>query len=257
MDALRAKHRRLKTMGVQPWYARYILRGAARSPSFVSVREESCIDRNFSVPAYEPVEHEVNYGELEPAPANEPTPSTSAPEKPSLILPPGSELIDVANVSTAPDDETKPRIDLPEEHAILAVGDDEHLVLCGKATPDTLSQITNMASAIGSAFYGRKLHLEELGSFVWPVFSSKGFRSQSGDVQLRAFERFLSQLNVTNKSSILVLGLDLDLKQLKEFVGLDQSHCSLVGAAVAPSDCLRDPSLKAILWRELLEARSA
>lgn len=251
------KHRRLKAMGVQPWYARYTLRGAGRSPSFVSRQEEQHADSKFVVPAHEPVEHEGNCRALAPLPTKELAPCAPAPEKPSLVLPSSSPIAGGANESTAPGGEAKPQIDLPEESSILAVGDDEHLVLCGKATPETHAQLTSLASAIGSAFYSRKLHLEELGCFVWPVFSSKGLRSQGGDVQLRAFERFLSQLDVTNKSSILLLGLDLDLKQLKELVGMDQDHCSVIGAAVAPSDCLRDPGLKATLWRELLEARSA
>jgi len=257
MGTFEAKHQRLKAMGVQPWYARYILRGAGRSPSFVSSQDESHADSNLAVLPHEPIEHEVKQGAFAPIPPKEQAPHRLAKEKPLQVLPSSSPKIGVASESARPSDEAKPQIDLPEEISIFAVGDDEHLVLCGKATPDTFSQLTNLACAIGSAFYNRKLNLTELGSFVWPVFSSKGLRSQGGDVQLQAFERFLSQLDVSNKSSILLLGLDLDLNQLKEFVGLDQGHYSLVGVTVAPSDCLRDPSLKATLWRELLEARSA
>jgi len=252
MSAFEAKHQRLKAMGVQPWYARLVLRGAGSSPSFVLKGEErkptvapgaeqsssSTLDARFDQVA----PHFLKIRASEPVP----------PKRPSSELAPST----LNNAETAPVEVSVPSIDLPQEQSIVAFGNAERLILCGKVTSDSFAQLSSLVSAIGSAFYLQNIRLTELASFTWPVFDSTALQSKSGEAQQRAFARFLRQLNKQSWSSVLLLGADLDSTQFTEVMGLDQRRCSVVNASVSPADCLRDPGQKAVLWRELLDAKS-
>lgn len=236
-----ASSKRLKAMGVQAWFARLRLKGAASSPSFSIENADNIVDAETqSAPPKEGLVNPISQPHAKPRPAA------------SLVEP-------LKQVSTEKQAEgsvkaAKSTVDMPLKQSVSVYRGDECTVLCGSSGIEHAPYVTGLTEAISSAFYQRQTSLAETASFVWPVFGAKLLESGSGHLHENAFKRFLDKLKLNESTSILVLGLDISPEDFVILLGKD-IPARIVHTTISPADCLRDPSQKAVLWRELVEAR--
>ena len=253
------KAERLKAMGVQPWYARLVLQGAGRSPSFEFEEGQlSAEEAGFPSEVTEVSEVGGIRSEAESLASLEP------PLRPSADL--SVESADVSEVSIesrtssgmhlgAINSETAAQVDLPAEQSLMLFQLDLITVICGNCSSEQASSLSNLTSAICSAFYRRNIQLAESGSFVWPVFDALSLRSRNTNLHKTSISRFLQKLNVAGSSVVMLLGVDISTDAFMGLLDSEDASCVVVSSSVSPSDCLRDPAQKALLWKELLEAR--
>ncbi len=252
MSSLAEKCERLKAMGVQPWYARLVLKGAGRSPSFnldvAQLDEESAPDAPLAA--------------ISTSKAERP-PSLAPISKPSVELSAESAQVSEASIegrssgapSCAVSSETTIQVDLPSAQSLMIFNSDLITVVCGKCSPEQVSSLIGLTSAISSAFYRRNIQLVEAGSFNWPVFDSRSLKSRNTDLHQKSLARFLRKQSVARSSFVLLLGVEMSADAFFGLVAADDVSCKVVSSSVSPSDCLRDPAQKAFLWKELLDAR--
>ena len=258
------KSERLKAMGVQPWYARLVLKGAGSSPSFEFEQDQSLAE---ALPA--------SSGDSLPgvtASLDKKALSDGISAASSLIPKPSAELTDepvnpsaanmrpqlakpVASDALSEGVEEVEQIALPSEQSLMLFSSDLFTVVCGKCSSEQASSLGSLASAIGSAFYRQTSQLATSGSFVWPVFDSRSLESKNLGLHQKSFSRFLKKQKVARFRFVMLLGLDIEVNDFLTLLGPEAAQCEVVSSSVSPSDCLRDPAKKAVLWEELLDAR--
>ncbi|KZY82567.1 hypothetical protein A3742_09455 [Oleiphilus sp. HI0071] len=254
MTSLAVKSERLKAMGVQPWYARFVLNGAGRSPSFRLCESQ------------EPSSTEEVPDDLSALNAKATvTALTTLPDIPRSSVELSSEepenldasVVTSASVTSSDSVHSKlsESVELPSEQSLMIFCSDSVAVVCGRCSSEQVSSLNRLTSAICSALFARNIQLDESGSFVWPTFESLALESRGADLQRKSLARFLRNQAVARSSSVLLLGADISVDTFKA-LSVDQGAPRLVfSSSVSPSDCLRDPAQKAFLWKELLEER--
>lgn len=254
MSSLAEKSERLKAMGVQPWYARLVLKGAGRSPSFdfdvaqLPILEESAPDAPLAAVS-------KSKAELLPSLAPISKPSAELSAESARVSEVSIESPSSGAPSCAVGSKTTIQVDLPSEQSIMIFNSDLITVVCGKCSPEQVSSLIGLTSAISSAFYRRNIQLVEAGSFNWPVFDSRSLKSRNTDLHQKSLTRFLRKKSVARSSFVMLLGVEMSADAFLGLVAADEASCQVVSSSVSPSDCLRDPAQKAFLWKELLDAR--
>lgn len=253
MTRLAQRAEYLSSMGVQPWYARVILGGAAPSPDYqrLGLGEVPVVQASpfvGDVPT-KPVASDVVLAESVAKPANGAgsrlDASLMAHESPSLSSQVDAE-IEKAQASVTLDGEAA----LPLACS-LAVLKSEHVVvlLSGYEAGSAREQV-ELAEAVLKAIEPQSTKVSFSASFVWPVFSGELSGTNSAELMRPALCRFFESAGVGCARKVICFGHELSKDVVLECGGL-ASDVVLLATSTSLADCLQNPLAKSRVWLDL------
>lgn len=266
MSRLAQQAEYLARMGVQPWYSRVILEGAAPSPNYhelVSV-EANVVAEFGSSDIYD--DGTASNEQVEPA-SQEERPqleNTAEPNKikssrldSSLLADiseaPSVDLENPANHSRVSSKKANERVSLPPSCSLAILKHGHDVVLLGGYQPESATDQLVLASAVLGAIEYEKIDLTFCASFVWPVFD--GEISQVGDdgVMRTALSRFFEHERVALAERVICIGSELSRDAVVACAGLSKDIAWL-SSPVTLGECLQNAQAKSKVWSDLSQA---
>lgn len=255
--ALHKRDARLSIMGVQPWYARTRLEGAAHSSALanilasdIEVRDERHLDIDFHIDV--PIDESQAVHD-EPSPVlhtqRQALSQDNQEESPPPSQSPSPSAIGILNSLNS-----EPGSKVPQELALHAYASGRLLIITesdhGLGRDVEKKFVENMVIAIS----GSNVLLHELGEFVWPVFRWPHANDQVSHQDLmKLIQRFVDDQGVFDMGIYFGDGLAEE--------SFDQLRVSPGSSFVqirknTPSQCVRSPAAKLRLWESLLPQRA-
>lgn len=266
MNRLAQQAEYLSKMGVQPWYSRVILAGAAQSPNYhelVSVEESLLAELG---PSDISVDESVSNEQIKLASEVE-RPQLGNTAEPNKVKSSRLDSSLLAGISEAPSVDGEKPVDhacvssnKARDHVILppscslAILKHEHdVVLLGGYQPESASEQLALASAVLSAIELKKTNLTFCGSFVWPVFDGEISEAGDDDLMRTAISRFFKQESIALAERVIFIGGELSRDSVVACAGLS-SDVAWLSSPVILGECLQNAQAKSKVWSDLSQA---
>jgi len=278
MQRLAQQANLLSVMGVQPWYARYRLSGAAVSPVFLaSQTEESSTSSAPEVPSEFPAEAVAESAESHTKGRNRISldAPTSARKISTLISSPSSETAHLepepqklgrsgsgAVDSSAEHDAIASPMHKLSEEAVADLPDSlslglyrcgDVMALLGDSSATGWNQQLSLLDKVCSLLDEAPRHFTLVGTFNWPVFHKMPVAQRdTKEVLAQLLSRFMTSGGLQAGETLLLFGVGLEAAHVTALTGIDEASVTVRESSVSLSSCLLDSSNKSQLWAELL-----
>ena len=266
MNRLAQQAEYLSKMGVQPWYSRVILAGAAQSPHYhelVSVEANVVAELG---PSHITVDESVSNEQIKlaseverPQLGNTAEPNkvkssrldssllADMPEAPSVD---GEKSVDHACVSS---NKASDHVIFPPSCSLALLKHKHDVVLLGGYQSESAPEQLALASAVLSAIELKKTQLTLCESFVWPVFDGEISEAGDDDLMRTALSRFFEHERVALAERVICIGSELSRDAVIACAGLSNDIVWL-SSSVTLGECLQNAQTKSKVWSDLSHA---